>query len=62
LKNKDKAGDNTLPDVKLYFKAIVIKREWHKNRHMDHWPRRASPEIYPHRHAQLIYDSGTKNI
>ena len=55
--NKRIYGCITIPPLKLYHRAIVIKIAlyWHKNRQVDEWNKTEDPEVNPHIYVHLFF-------
>jgi hypothetical protein len=64
LNNKRTSSGITMPDLKLYYRAIVIKTAWYwySDRQVDQWGRIEDKEMNPHTYGYLIFDKGAKTI
>jgi hypothetical protein len=64
LNNKRTFGGITMSDLKLYYRAIVIKTAWYwySDRQRDRWNTIEDPEMNPHTYSHLIFDKGVKTI
>jgi len=58
LKNKRTSGGITIPDLKHYCRAIVIKPVWHwyRDRQEDQLDKIVDPEMNPHTYGHLIFE------
>jgi hypothetical protein len=64
LKDKRTSGGITMTDLKLYYRATVIKPalNWYSYRQVDQWNRIEDPEMNPHTYGHLVFDKGAKTI
>jgi len=58
--NKRNSGGITMPDLKLYYRAIVIKTAWYwySDWQVDKWNITVDPEMIPHTYGYFIIDKG----
>ena len=64
LNNKRNSGGITIPDLKIHYRAIVIKTTcyWYIHKQADKWNRIQDPEMKPHSYDHLILVKGAKTI
>ena len=64
LYNKGTSGGITIPDIKFYYRATVMKTAWycHKNIEVDQWNWIKDLDINPHTYEYLIFDKEAKII
>ena len=66
LNNKRTSGRITIPDLRLSYRAIVIKTAWYwyRDSQVDQWNSRSieGPEKNPHTYSHLIFDKESKTI
>ena len=63
LNNKKKSAGITIPDLKLFYKAIMLKtaRYWYKDRPLDQWNKTEDLVMSPNIYSHLIFDKGAVN-
>jgi hypothetical protein len=53
-----------MPDLKLYYRVIVIKTAWYwySDTKVDQWTRTEDSEVNPHTYGHLTFEKRAKTI
>ena len=64
LNNKKTSRGITIPNLKLYYREIVVKTAWYwyRDRLEDQWNGIEDPEMNPYTYGHLIFDKEAKAI
>ena len=64
LSRKSEAGGIAIPELQLYYTAIVRKMAWYwyQNRQVDQWYRIEDTDKNPNKYNFLTLDKGAKNM
>jgi hypothetical protein len=64
LNNKRTSGGITIPDLKMYYRAMLIKAAcyWYSDRQVDQWNRIGDKEMNRCTYGHLFFDSEAKTI
>jgi hypothetical protein len=64
VSNKVTSGGITVPDLKLFYRVIVIKTVWYgySNRQIDQWNRIKVSEMNSHNYGHLIFNKEAEII
>jgi hypothetical protein len=64
LNNKENSDGITIPNLKLYYREIVIKIAWHwyRDRQVDQWNRIKNSKMNSHNYGHYIFDKGAKTV
>jgi hypothetical protein len=64
MNSKRTSAGITIPDLKLYYRAIGTKtvQYWYRDRQADQWNRIEDPEMKPHNYIHLIFDKEAQTI
>ena len=59
LNHKRSSGGIIIPNIKRYYRTVVIKIAWHWYQ-VEHWSKTEDEELNPHHYDHFTFDKGVK--